>query len=359
MYLEVFQMGKKLVEFNEIDQDRKKKSKIITVMNNKGGCGKTTTALALGMYLSRTGKNVLFWDNDTQSNLTQRLGMSDEMHEEKRLHKLFENNGFIDDSMFTSICDYPYLHKIRGYPENKGEIGLMGGSHYSEISAKTLRGKLETGYGKLGHRDIFRFFRDSLNRFRNYYDYIIMDTAPALEGNELNSLCIRATDEIIYPIDGIDAALGVEHILLWMESQIKHLEKKPNGLFAMVKYQDDSTKIGFDDSTARVRNSVYRVLKESFGDFVCDNGVKELQSMRGKTAGFGKKTEYNKLCFEIIYKLSNEQRENLFEYSARNGFYKELQDKLSEIERKLLPRRPVFKKPKYTGFYEQKKINEE
>lgn len=340
-------MGKKIVNINKLDEERKKNSKTIAVMNNKGGCGKTTTALALGMYFARTGKNVLFWDNDPQSNLSQRLGLADDQHKDKRLNRLFEYAGFNDNNQFSLIAEYPYLYRLHGADSSPGNIGLIGGSHYSEIAAKALRAKLETGYGELGHRDIYRFFRDSVNSFKDYYDVIIMDTAPALEGNELNTMSIRAANEIIYPIDGIEAALGVKTILNWMESQIKYLDVKPNGLFAMVKYQMDTINIGVNIPEARVRNSVYRILKESFGLFVCDNGVKESRRVRSSLPGFGGKTSYTELCKEIDEKLSQKNRPSLFEYSAQNGFFPQLEGKLISLESKIMERRPKFKNPNY------------
>ena len=51
-------------------------ARIIYVINNKGGTGKTTTSLNLGTALSQLGKKVLLIDFDSQSNLTSSLGVS-------------------------------------------------------------------------------------------------------------------------------------------------------------------------------------------------------------------------------------------------------------------------------------------
>lgn len=340
-------MGKKMVNIPKLDEDRRKNSKVIAVMNNKGGCGKTTTALALGMYFARMGKNVLFWDNDPQSNLSQRIGLSDDQNKDRRLNRLFESAGFGDNDQFSMIADFPYLMRMRGVTLSPGNIGIIGGSHYSEIAAKALKAKLEAGYGDLGHRDIYRFFRERVEGLKDYYDVIIMDTAPALEGNELNMMSIRVANEIIYPIDGIEAALGVKTILQWMESQIKYLDVKPNGLFAMVKYQQDTKSLGVDNPEARVRNAVYRIMKESFGAFVCDNGVKESRSIRFTLPGFGGKTSYTDLCKEIDEKISQNERPSLFAYSAQNGFYKSMDEKLVSLASKIAARKPKFKDPNY------------
>lgn len=54
-----------------------KNAKIIAVMNQKGGVGKTTTVLNLGIRLARRGKKVLLIDADSQGSLTVSLGMND------------------------------------------------------------------------------------------------------------------------------------------------------------------------------------------------------------------------------------------------------------------------------------------
>jgi chromosome partitioning protein len=351
-------MGKKLVNITKLDEERRKNSKTIAVMNNKGGCGKTTTALALGMYFARTGKNVLFWDNDPQSNLSQRLGLADDQHKDRRVNRLFENAGFSENNQLSLIADFPYLMRMRGIESSPGNIGLMGGSHYSEIAARALRDKLETGYGDLGHRDINRFFRDRVDSFKEYYDVIIIDTAPSLEGNALNIMSIKAANEIIYPIDGIEAGLGVKTILTWMESQIKYLDVKPNGLFAMVKYQEDTKRIGLENPEARVRNSVYRIMKESFGSFVCDTGVKESRQVRFTLPGFGGKTSYTDLCEEIDQKISQNSRPSLFEYAAQNGFFKSMEEKLVTLASKIAARKPKFKSPNYIKASQQTTIEQ-
>lgn len=351
-------MGKITVKIDKLDETRRKNAKTIAIMNNKGGCGKTTTALALGMYLARTGKNVLFWDNDPQSNLTQRLGLADNEMKDRRVNRLFENAGFDDNNQSSIIADFPYLMRIRGSGVKPGNIGIMGGSHYSEIAAIALKAKLETGYGELGHRDIYRYFRERVESFKDYYDVVIIDTAPALEGNELNMMAIRAANEVIYPIDGIEAALGVKMILTWMDAQIKYQDVKPNGLFAMVKYQEDTKNIGVENPDAIVRNSVYRIMKESFGTFVCDQGVKDSRKIRFSLPGFGGKTSYTELCKEIDEKIMQSNRPSLFDYTIQDGFFKPMDEKLNSLAAKIAARKPKFKNPRYSKATNQTTIEQ-
>jgi len=352
-------MGKKYVRMPELDSERQKKSKVIAVMNNKGGCGKTTTAMALGMYFARTGNNILFWDVDPQSNLTQRLGIEDHINIE-RLDSLFREPD--ENKDISVIMEYPYLQRIHGTKEGVGIVGLVPGGHMSESEADFLEQRFNR-FGrdyidKIGFRSSTHYVQSLLNNYLQYYDYIIMDTAPALEGNKLNTISVRTADEIIYPIDGIEAALGIKQILNWMDTQTKAREPQPNGLFAMVKYQIDTKNVNVSIDQ-KSRNTVFRILKDVFKDFVCDNGVKELRSLRHSTKGmpgFGGKTQYTELCSEIVDHITSPNRENIFEFIQRNGTIPALESELSVIAKTARKRKPKTKQPQYIARKEVQQV---
>lgn len=336
----------------KLSPERIANSKIIAVMNNKGGCGKTTTAIALGLHLTRAGYNVMFWDNDPQSNLTQRLGLPDGKYKDQRLNHFFRNADLEDfekeQSKLSLVVKYPYFYRLQGSPTPPGTIGIMAGSHVSEIEAKSSKERLAlNSYLEPEQRDIFRFFRKGVKFYSNYFDYIVMDTAPAMEGNILCQLAVRTADEIVSPVDGLEAAMGIKQLLTWMNSETSpenRVSLRPNVLFAMIKYQEDTKNIREITPTLGLRNAVYRTMKDTLGDYVCDNGIKELPSLRNKVyGGFGRKTDYEDLCHEIIFKISM-PRPNIFNL-WNISVAKRLQESLSKIEMKTLNKRPVFKVP--------------
>ena len=75
-------------------------SKIIAVVNQKGGVGKTTTAVNVSTILAKKGKKVLLIDLDPQGNATSGLGI--EKNTEKSIYDVIINDAEINDSIINS-----------------------------------------------------------------------------------------------------------------------------------------------------------------------------------------------------------------------------------------------------------------
>lgn len=337
----------------ELPEERTEHAKIIAMVNNKGGCGKTSTTIALGLHLARAGYNIMFWDNDAQSNLTQRLGLQDEKYPDNRLQPFFR---LMDDKNFIAlqrsiplIIRYPYLYKLPESDRKVGIIGIMPGSHTSELEATAAKGRLVISkILDIDQAEIHRRFRAAVRDYLSFFDYILIDTAPALEGSLLCQLAVKTADEIICPVDGLEAASGLNQLIGWLAGQTRpdQVKRKPNVLFALMKYQDDTVNIFEDAAGYPIKNAVFRAMKDTLGDFVCDNGIKELPSLRNQVySGFGRKNQYEPLCEEIIQKISN-PRPNLFDvWNIGSG--NRLQSKLTKIEMKTLNKIPQFRLPQY------------
>ena len=131
-----------------------------------------------------------------------------------------------------------------------------------------------------------------------------------------------------------------------MDTETKGNEIKPNGIFAMVKYQPTTKNTSTDLMIPTNQNVVFQAMKDAFNGFVCDNGVRESMKIRNLTAGFGGKTDYTALCAEISEKI-NQPRARLFDYVGREGFYDKFEKNLVEIQKTMMKYAPMFKTPHY------------
>ncbi|WMT49896.1 MAG: ParA family protein [Thermoplasmatales archaeon] len=141
---------------------------IISIANQKGGCGKTTTAANLGALLSQKHK-VLLIDIDPQGNLTTYFGIN--KAEQKRT---------IYDVMFSGRIEDAILQKD-GVDIVPSTIDLAG----AEVELT----------GRMGREYILD---NELKRISKDYDYVIIDTPPSLGIFTINSLV--ASDYVLIPV---------------------------------------------------------------------------------------------------------------------------------------------------------------
>lgn len=144
--------------------------RIIAIVNQKGGVGKTTTAVNLTAALTEQGKRVLLCDFDPQANATSGLGA-----DKRRLPKTV----------------YDVL--INGLDTHKAIVKTKFGSLLPSGSA--LAG---AGVELIGAEDREHQLRRALEPLKEEYDYIFIDCPPSLELLTLNGLC--AADGILIPV---------------------------------------------------------------------------------------------------------------------------------------------------------------
>lgn len=144
--------------------------RIIAIVNQKGGVGKTTTAVNLTAALTERGKRVLLCDFDPQANATSGLGV-----DKHRIGKTV----------------YDVL--INGADPAKTVVHTKFGALLPAHSA--LAG---AGVELIGTSDREHQLKKALEQLRDSYDYIFIDCPPSLEMLTLNGLC--AADGILIPV---------------------------------------------------------------------------------------------------------------------------------------------------------------
>jgi len=160
--------------------------RIISVATQKGGCGKTTTAINLGASLSANGKRTLLLDLDPQAHAS--LGLN------------FENK----DSIYNVIS------KLTPRKMTITDIIRNVGPNFDIVPSNILVGTLEQELADEIGRELK--LTDILTKIKNNYDYILIDCPPSLGFLTVNAL--RASDEVFIPVETSRFSMqGVDHLL--------------------------------------------------------------------------------------------------------------------------------------------------
>ncbi len=146
--------------------------KIISLVNQKGGVGKTTTAVNLSQYLSEKGRIVLLVDLDPQANATSGVGIN-------------------KDKTLSGVYDV----LIRRLPLEKAILNTKSVGFDVLPSSIDLSGA-PVELTNMSNREFCLF--NALKNVRENYDYIIIDSPPSLDLLTINGLV--ASNEIIIPV---------------------------------------------------------------------------------------------------------------------------------------------------------------
>lgn len=193
--------------------------RIISVVNQKGGVGKTTTAINVGAYLAEAGKFVLIVDLDPQANATSGIGI-DHLGLERGLYEAMLGQVSIRD-----IVQMTAHETLRVAPATKHLAGL-------NIELVDMP------------RREFRLY-DALLEIRNDYDYILIDCPPTLGLITLNG--IVAADEVLIPVQTEYYALeGLGQLLETVNLVKENLRPEVEVLGAVLTMYDGRTKLSDD-----------------------------------------------------------------------------------------------------------------
>jgi chromosome partitioning protein len=253
---------------------------IVTITIQKGGSGKTTTAINLAAALHQLGKKVLLIDADPQANLSQSLGIIDEP----------------ERNIFTEL-----KKEISGESSNLQQVIIQTKSGLPLVpSSIELAGAELELVSVYGREQVFSWMLESL---KNKYDFIFIDCPPAIGMLTVNAL--TASDYVLMPLQAEFLPLkGLRSFMVHFKVIKSKLNKKIEILgFLLTRY----------DERKNMNRQVLHTLEEEFGEKVFHTHIRSnIQLAKAQEAGkdifsFDKHAhgaeDYMKMAEEFLQKL--------------------------------------------------------
>ena len=205
--------------------------KIVSIANQIGGVGKTTTAITLSAMLAKKNKKILLIDADPQGNATSGLGVEKDV--EKSVYEVLVEDINAKEAIYESK-----FKNLKVCPSN---INLAG----AEVELVSMMSREQR-------------LKEKLEKIKELFDYIIIDCPPSLGLITLNAF--TASDTVLIPIQCEYYALeGLGQLINTINLVKKHLNKNLEVEGALLTMYDARTNLA---------NQVVKEVKNYFGDKV-------------------------------------------------------------------------------------------
>mgnify|MGYP000221773114 CR=1 FL=1 len=178
--------------------------KVISVVNQKGGVGKTTTTVNVGIGLAREGKKVLLIDADPQGSLTASLGYVEP-----------DDIGTTLATIMMNIINDEEIAEEEGILHHEEQVDLLPAN--IELSA------LEVTMSNVMSRELI--MKEYIDTMRSRYDYILIDCMPSLGMMTINALV--ASDMVLIPVQAAYLPVkGLQQLIRTISMVKKRLNRK-------------------------------------------------------------------------------------------------------------------------------------
>ena len=216
--------------------------KIISLVNQKGGVGKTTTSINLSASLAVLGKKVLLVDLDPQGNTTTGVGI---------------NKGDIDKSIYEVIIGECNINEAIVKTKYNNFYVIPSTINLAGLNTELLeKSRTQVGYKK-GEQ-----LKNSFVNIKDQFDYIILDCPPALDLITTNAL--TASNSVIIPVQCEFFALeGITQLLKTIMLAQKTLNPNLDIEGVLLTMLDSRTNLGFEvveDIRSFFKEKVYNTI---------------------------------------------------------------------------------------------------
>ena len=205
--------------------------KVISIANQKGGVGKTTTAINLSTMLAKKGKKVLLIDADPQGNATSGVGI--EKDEDVSTYDVLVNDTTMDEAIKKA--------KMKNLSVCPANINLAG----AEVELVSMMSREQR-------------LKEKLEKIKDEYDYIIIDCPPSLGLITLNAF--TASDSVLIPVQCEYYALeGLGQLINTINLVKKHLN---------INLELEGALLTMYSPRTNLSNQVVKEVKKYFNDKV-------------------------------------------------------------------------------------------